>query len=159
MSIKRLLAACLMQMGLLCGAEAQEGRGREPMNEDIQAARKVYWIDYFQGAVARISKDGDFGLIDSNGGSLCPPRYDMIFDFEGPVARVTLHGAYGLINRQGQEVHPVNMNGLTPFSEGMASYKEKNSWTSRLINEAGKKIPIKDYKEVSAFKEGRARFA
>ncbi|MDR2206478.1 MAG: WG repeat-containing protein [Flavobacteriaceae bacterium] len=65
---------------------------------------KTLWIDFFQDGIARISKDGFMGLMNTKGKILCPPKYDMIYDFENDVAKVGLNGKFGLINKNGKEL-------------------------------------------------------
>jgi len=57
----------------------------------FQQDSNKYWIDFFQNGIARLSRDGFIGLVDSTGAIICRPKYDKISDFQGEVARVCLN--------------------------------------------------------------------
>jgi hypothetical protein len=111
----------------------------------------TYWIDYFRDGVARISKDGYMGLIDTSGVVLCQTKYDMIYDFEGDVARVGLNGKYGLIDKNGNELIAPRFSKLGAFKNGLAVSEEK---LYRVIKKDGTFLGSKSYDYLSSVKDG-----
>ena len=100
-------------------------------DKTFRTQNNIYWIDYFHDGIARISRNGYVGLIDSSGLILCEPKYDKIFDFNGNSARVCLNGKFGIIDKKGDELRSPDIYRLSEFSEGLANFREKNTWASR----------------------------
>jgi hypothetical protein len=123
----------------------------------FETSDKRYWIDYFHYGVAKISKGGYLGLMDSTGLILCEPVYDKIFDFEGDVARVCLNNKYGLINKKGKEIYPPQSIYVAEFSEHLTWFKN-DSGIWGCINDKGETIIKPKFDRVSSFKEGMAIF-
>jgi hypothetical protein len=83
------------------------------------ADEKEYWIDFFENGVARISKNGYMGLIDSAGNIICEPKYDIIYNFENNVAKTGLNEKYGLINNKGKELAYPQFDEIKAFKENL----------------------------------------
>src|SRR5688572_30318003 len=86
----------------------------------FETTDSTYWIDQFHNGIARISKDGYIGLIDTSGKIICPLKYDRIYNFYGSVARFGLNGKYGLLSKNGKELLPASLKKINDFNEDMA---------------------------------------
>lgn len=132
----------------------------KPNKQIFETEDKTYWIDFFNNGIARISKDGYFGLVDSTGTIVCKPQYDKIFDFEGGVARVGLNGKFGLVNHKGEEIMKPFAHKISPFEYGMAVYQENyHEKLYGLIKEDGSFLGKADYQALSFRKEGYFLFS
>lgn len=76
----------------------------DSINKLFITNEKSFWIDFFKGRIAKISKNGLIGLVDTSGNVLCAPKYDTMYDFENDVTIVGLNGKFGLIKIDGEEL-------------------------------------------------------
>jgi len=57
----------------------------------------------FHEGFARVIIKGKWGLVDSEGKEVVPPKYDFVGSFSEGFARVRLKDKWGLVNKQGKE--------------------------------------------------------
>jgi len=99
--------------------------------------------------VARISKGGYFGLIDTKGKILIEPKYDKIFSFNKGVAKVGLNNKFGAINLSGKEIlKPKSVIELSDFNNGLAIYKISNNHEKGVLNDKGEFIAEQKYNDL-----------
>ena len=98
--------------------------------------------DYFNFserlAIVRKGIDSLYGVIDKNGTTIVPFKYEAIYPFSEGIALVRgKHFNYGYINNKGEEIVPTVMSGsLRSFSDDMA-------WASVLVKGERRYILIK----------------
>jgi hypothetical protein len=102
------------------------------------ADEKEYWIDFFENGVAKISKDGYFGLIDTTGKIIVDVKYDKIKEIDSKLIRVVLNGKLMFIEIGNKNIFNPDYY-IYPFHEGIAKFTEDGK-TYGFINESGKVI-------------------
>lgn len=118
-------------------------------------ASEVY--DFRQG-VARVVKNGKWGLIDKTGHYVVAPKFNRIRPFNENGLAIVQYGRerfrYGVINTKGDVITDHHYRYIYPFSEGLAAVKLKDKYG--YINMQGKLIIPADYSRTSPFVEGKA---
>ena len=85
------------------------------------------------------TQGGKFGLVDSTGKEIVPPKYDDFRDFREGLAGVKLNEKFGFINKKGEEVIPLKYDWIIlGFSDGRAQV-ELNGETF-YIDKKGNKV-------------------
>lgn len=65
-------------------------------------------VSVFSEGLARVSADGKWGFIDTEGQMVVPCVYDFAWDFHDGLARVRSNGKYCVVNKKGEcVVQPV----------------------------------------------------
>jgi len=88
---------------------------------------------YFQGAegfvnhVAPIKKSGAWGLINSNGMELIPPKFDKVYEFEDGFAVVRIIAFSGVADLQGNVIIPPDYELISYAGEGLFRVEKGNS--------------------------------
>ncbi|MEM6723423.1 MAG: WG repeat-containing protein [Bacteroidota bacterium] len=116
--------------------EFTAGRGlvRTPQHRYyfITDQNKLY-KGYFQGAegfvnhVAPIKKAGAWGLINSNGMELIPPKFDKVFEFENGFAVVRIIAFSGVADLQGNVIIPPDYELISYAGDGLFRVEKGNS--------------------------------
>lgn len=77
---------------------------------------------------AIISVNNRWGLLNTKGGYLVPPKYDAINSFVNGYAIVSKDGLYGFINTKGQLVIEPQFEDVSSFDQGLAIAKLKGKY-------------------------------
>ncbi len=101
---------------------------------------KTYWVEGFQDNVAKISKDGYLGLINTTGKIVVRPKYDKIYPFYNGVAIICLNNKYGIINKKGKEILPPTYGYINDFRSELAWFYDEQSKGWGLLNNKGIQI-------------------
>lgn len=115
----------------------------------------------FQEGVARIKKDGKWGLVNAEFKEVAKPQYDFI-DYLYTDDNTTLlsvginRSGYGFIDEKGEISILPSFSEVGSFHEGLVRIKENGLWG--FANAHGEVVIQPQYKEVGDFHEGRARF-
>lgn len=108
--------------------------------------------DWFVGGLARVRKDGKWGLIDKTGKVVIPIKYTQADNFlEGASAMAVQKGSkYGLVNRSGVEITKIEYEAYILFTHKDDLALVKKGGKYGFMNMAGKiVIPIKYDKSAS----------
>jgi len=83
-------------------------------------------------------KDGKFGLIDTLGNEVIPPRYSQIMHLEGDTLFKVKKFLWGVYNIKQGLITTINYNKINPFRENFAEVKVQGK--SGLINRKGQEV-------------------
>lgn len=123
-------------------------------------------IDWVNKKVLKIKKesgigeDGDrlfatlysYGLMDIDGNTLSPIKYDKIDDFTEGLAPVKVGTKWGFINLQGKEAVPLKYDEVLPFHEGLAAVRRDKKWG--FVDTTGKEVIKCKFDNAAPFQEG-----
>lgn len=112
----------------------------------------------FYGAVARVSYDGEYGLISTDGHWVQRPRFSTIEAFQPngiAIARLaTTQDRYVIIDQRGEILTSSSYREIAPFSEGRALVKSSNGYG--YLDESGKEVIAAHWGYAKSFSSGRA---
>ena len=115
-------------------------------------SQTTYWNDKNNFGHILISKNGLYGLLDSNNIPIVPIQYEEIENYQGSVAKIKLNDLYGFIDKNGKEIIPIKYQWVSDFYEGLAQVRLYGKYG--FIDKKGKVVlPIK-YEGIYNFLEG-----
>ena len=100
----------------------------------------------FREGMARVKKNGKWGLIDKTGEVIMPVEYDKIWDFNEGLAQVWKNDKRGYINKTGKVVIPIEYDYVTSFDDGLVSVRKNDKWG--FLDMTGKVVVPIEYDEV-----------
>ena len=65
----------------------------------------------------RIRRNGRYGLMDFEGRTIIPPRYDLLTNHFSQFNIISRRGRYGLLNRQGGWAQPLRYDVILPVNQ------------------------------------------
>jgi hypothetical protein len=65
----------------------------------------------------RIRREERYGLVDFEGRTIIPPRYDVLTNHHAQFNIIGRRGRYGLLNRQGGWVRPLRYDAILPVNQ------------------------------------------
>ena len=65
----------------------------------------------------RIRRNGKYGLVDFEGRTIIPPRYDVLTNHFAQFNIIGRRGRYGLLNRQGGWAQPLRYDVILPVNQ------------------------------------------
>ena len=68
-------------------------------------------------ALLRIRREERYGLVDFEGRTIIPPRYDVLTNHHAQFNIIGRRGRYGLLNRQGGWVRPLRYDAILPVNQ------------------------------------------
>lgn len=78
--------------------------------------------------LARVEKDGKWGLVNEVGQVVIPLIYDDVGHFSEGLVYAKQNGKYGFIDKKGQVVIAFKYDDARNFSEGLAGVKKNDKW-------------------------------
>jgi hypothetical protein len=125
---------------------------------ELVAENLPYWVGQYDNGIAKISKGGKWGLLNTQGNVICSIQFDEIFDFdENGLAKVSSNGLFGLIDQGGTILHSPTFSQLRKFNDGVAIFKSDNDKFG-IVNGKGEVVTSAKYDYLSEFTNGRASF-
>lgn len=85
-----------------------------------------------------VTQNQKYGLVNSNGAEIVPPKYDFISDFKSDLARFKLNNKWGYLNKSGKEVIPPIFDEAEDFSRDIAVVKQNG--LAGVINKQNKVV-------------------
>ena len=74
-----------------------------------QGYDKIY---NYQDGAAKVKQGDYFGLIDSNGNEILPPKYDVIQSFNNFRAKISKDKLWGMVDNKGKILIPVTYENI-----------------------------------------------
>lgn len=74
-------------------------------------------VDIYGDTLLRIRRDGKYGLVDFEGRTVIPPRYDILTNHFVQFNIIGRRGRYGLLNRQGGWAQPLRYDVILPVKQ------------------------------------------
>ena len=105
----------------------------------------VIVLDDFYKGFALVMLNGKFGLVNTKGEEVVPPKYDDVNDFYHGFARVQLNGKYGFVNTEGVEIVPPMYDDVWNFNDGFAPVELNRKYG--FINTQGEEVVPPMYNE------------
>ncbi len=105
--------------------------------------------------MAKVKKDGQYGLIDKTGKEVVAPEFDAIEFFGGARDRVGVlqNDYWGIIDKEsGELIITPQYDLIKSFSNGLAAVKTKGKWGA--INMQGQLVIPQIYDDLRGFSEG-----
>ena len=99
-------------------------------------------------------KQGRWGYIDKEGGTVVSCQYDEAKDYHEGLAAVCSEGAWGFVDKSGECVTACQYDEVKDYCEGLAAVKKNDKWG--YIDKEGQGIIPLMYDEVGSFSEGKA---
>ena len=115
----------------------------------------VYAFSSSYKGMAKVTKNGKYGLIDKDSNEVVPPLYDYLYSFStsyGGMMKVEKKGKYGLLNEKGRVVLPIEYDYLYSFSSSYGGLMkvEKNKKYG-LVNKQGEVVLPVEYDYLYSF--------
>lgn len=115
----------------------------------------VYAFSSSYKGMAKVTKNGKYGLIDKDSNEVVPPLYDYLYSFSssyGGMMKVEKNGKYGLLNEKGRVVLPIEYDYLYSFSSSYGGLMkvEKNKKYG-LVNKQGEEVLPVEYDYLYSF--------
>lgn len=113
--------------------------------------------DGYSDGLLCVRPDKKWGAIDTDGKLFIPAKFDNLATFSGGYSTANIGNNYMVIDKEGNEI-PIDepgINGVKPFSEGMAPVKGQNGkWG--FTNTRGEVVIATQYSSVGYFSGGLA---
>lgn len=119
LSKTRFLLAALLLTVIVLPVSAQY---QEPeLSPEAKAAIEKYDSrTIFIGGFSKVSLNGKYGLINTNGEEIVPCKYDYVSYFHENMVEVRLNGKYGFFDIHGKEVVPCKYDCVWSYNNGTA---------------------------------------
>lgn len=119
LSKTRFMLAALLLTVIVLPVSAQY---QEPdLSPEAKAAIEKYDSrTIFIGGFSKVSLNGKFGLINTNGEEIVPCKYDYVSYFHENMVEVRLNGKYGFFDIHGKEVVPCKYDCVWGYNNGTA---------------------------------------
>jgi len=121
------------------------------------------WKDakYFEEGLAAVKNELDrWGFINANGIEVIPCQWEDVHSFQEGMAAAKIEGKWGFVDLSGTLVIPYQWDSAYDFQDGIAivrNYrKDTNQSDYMLINQTGKQITDRTWRDIGYFKDGLA---
>ncbi len=94
-----------------------------------------------------VTKNNKYGLVNSNGSEIVPPKYDFLSYFNNDMARFKLNNQWGYIDKSGKEIIPPTFDDAEDFN-GELSVVKQNGLTG-VVNKQNKIVLPTKYSSVT----------
>ncbi|MGB3545440.1 MAG: WG repeat-containing protein, partial [Saprospiraceae bacterium] len=111
--------------------------------------------DFF-GGLAKVGRDGLYGLLDTTGKLVVPPVYEKLSATDRPgLFTVQANGRTGTIDGTGRVLLPPEFEALRPpGTEGLIRYRQGGKWG--FVDSLGKVVVAARFEQAADFSDGRA---
>ena len=74
-------------------------------------------VDIYGDTLLRVRRNGKYGLVDFEGRTVIPPKYDVLTYHHGQFNIIGRRGRYGLLNRRGGWAQPLRYDVILPVNQ------------------------------------------
>ena len=113
------------------------------------------YVGSFHDGVAKVKKNGKYGLISEDGKGLTKYKYDWADSHQKGGTRVGVNEKYGLVNNQGKEIIPLKYDWIGKPSEGLTKVRLNDK--TGFVDLNNKLVIDFKFDYADAFKNGLAR--
>ena len=112
------------------------------------------YVGSFHNGVAKVKKNGKYGLISEDGKGLTTYKYDWADSHHEGATRVGVNEKYGLVNNQGKEIIPLKYDWIGKPSEGLTKVRLNNK--TGFVDLNNKLVIDFKFEDADEFKDGLA---
>lgn len=142
MKRKPFLTIAGVLIGLVIGCSTTKPPAdvmKDPVKIEMDTIYGTYWIGDKENGIRIISKDGLFGLANTEGLIMTDAIYDRIFPFREGRAIMCKNNRFGVLDATGKEIAPPIYTQLDGFKNGLC-YGTSVVFESVLLNKQGENI-------------------